>query len=32
LPQTQEYERKVVAARRRRRIYPNENVKMLTSE
>ncbi len=32
LPPTQEYERKVVAARRRRLIYPYEIVKMLTSE
>lgn len=32
LQPTQEYERKVVAARRRRLIYPYEIVKMLTSE
>jgi acetyl/propionyl-CoA carboxylase alpha subunit/acetyl-CoA carboxylase carboxyltransferase component len=32
LDPTQEYERKVVAARRRRLIYPYEIVKMLTSE
>jgi len=32
LTPTQEYERKVVAARRRRLIYPYEIVKMLTSE
>ena len=32
LAPTQEYERKVVAARRRRLIYPYEIVKMLTSE
>ena len=32
LSPTQEYERKVVAARRRRLIYPYEIVKMLTSE
>lgn len=32
LEPTQEYERKVVAARRRRLIYPYEIVKMLTSE